>query len=47
VFLSMDESGEKIERIVEFLDSKAAEYGRMLIARARDNLERTEKLRQN
>jgi hypothetical protein len=31
VFLSMDESGEKIERIVEFLDSKAAEYGRMLM----------------
>ncbi|KUJ09299.1 uncharacterized protein LY89DRAFT_690345 [Mollisia scopiformis] len=40
---SMDESGEKMERVVEFLDSKAAEQGRSLIRRARANLERLEK----
>lgn len=38
--LSMDESGEKIERVVEFLDSKAVVQGRALVARARGNLER-------
>jgi hypothetical protein len=41
-FFSMDESGEKIERIVEFLDSKAAVQGRALVARARENLEKKE-----
>ncbi|KIN06916.1 hypothetical protein OIDMADRAFT_15958 [Oidiodendron maius Zn] len=37
--LSMDESGEKIERVVEFVDSKAAENLRTLVARAKKNLE--------
>jgi hypothetical protein len=37
--LSMDKSGEKIERIVEFLDSKAATGARALVERARVNLE--------
>ncbi|KAF8846984.1 hypothetical protein BDZ45DRAFT_682168 [Acephala macrosclerotiorum] len=35
---SMDKSGEKIERVVEFLDSKAAEKGRSLVRRATENL---------
>jgi hypothetical protein len=40
--LSMDESGEKIERIVEFLDNKAAVQGRELVARARGTLKENE-----
>lgn len=36
---TMDKSGEKIERVVEFLDSKAAENGRSLIRRAMNNLQ--------
>ena len=39
---SIDESG-KIERVVEFLDSKVAEKGMELIGRAKENLERKEK----
>jgi hypothetical protein len=37
--LSMDESGEKIERVVEFVDSKEAERLWMLAMRARKNVE--------
>jgi ketosteroid isomerase-like protein len=36
--LTMDESQEKVVRIVEFLDSKATERLRELMARARKNL---------
>jgi len=42
--LSMDESGEKIERVVEFLDSKAAERVRELVKRALGNLEHGKKV---
>ncbi|EXJ81917.1 hypothetical protein A1O1_07984 [Capronia coronata CBS 617.96] len=38
--LTMDETGRRITRIVEFLDSKATERLRGLMARARDNLEK-------
>lgn len=38
---SMDESG-KIERVVEFLDSKVAEKVMRLTGRAKENLERRE-----
>jgi len=38
-FLTMNESGRKIERIVEFLDSKGTDRLRELMARARANLE--------
>jgi hypothetical protein len=40
---SMDESGEKIERVVEFLDSKAVVQVRALVQRASANLERKNK----
>lgn len=36
--LSMNESGEKLERVVEFLDSKRTEELRVLAARAAKNL---------
>jgi hypothetical protein len=36
-FFTLDQSGEKIERIVEFLDSKTTDRGRMLIKRAMAN----------
>ena len=36
--LSMDESGEKVERSLEFVDSKATERLRILMARAHNNL---------
>ncbi|OCL04240.1 hypothetical protein AOQ84DRAFT_442220 [Glonium stellatum] len=35
--LTMDETGQKIDRVVEFLDSKATERLRELMARARAN----------
>ncbi|CZR64184.1 uncharacterized protein PAC_14081 [Phialocephala subalpina] len=37
--ISLDGSGEKIERVVEFLDSKAADKGRSLVRRATGNLQ--------
>ncbi|KAE8450082.1 hypothetical protein EG329_006863 [Mollisiaceae sp. DMI_Dod_QoI] len=37
--LTLDESGERIEKVVEFLDSKAAERARGLVRRALGNLE--------
>jgi hypothetical protein len=40
---SMDKSGEKIERIVEFLDSKTTEKGMLLVERAKANVERRKK----
>ena len=42
---SMDKSGEKIERMVGFLDSKATEKGIQLIERAKGNVERREENR--
>jgi hypothetical protein len=38
--LSIDESKEKIERVVEFVDSKATEQLRVLMARALENVEK-------
>ncbi|KUJ10195.1 uncharacterized protein LY89DRAFT_689999 [Mollisia scopiformis] len=40
--MCMDESGEKLVRVVEFLDSKRTEELRALIARASKNLEKKE-----
>lgn len=37
--LSMDESGERIERVVEFVDSKGTDRLRVLMARAKKNRE--------
>lgn len=37
--LSMDEKGEKIERVVEFVDSKGTDRLRVLMARAKKNRE--------
>lgn len=42
---SMDESGRKIKRIMEFLDSKAAEHARNLVKRATANLRRREEVK--
>jgi len=42
-FLTMDESGRKIVKIVEFLDSKGTDKLRGLMARARVNLEKKER----
>jgi hypothetical protein len=39
IVLSMDETGEKIERVLEFVDSKATEYLRTLMARAWVNIQ--------
>jgi len=36
--LTMDETGEKITRVVEFLDSKGTEQLRVLVARATGNM---------
>jgi len=38
--LSLDESGEKIERMVEFVDTKATEQLRLLLARAQENVKK-------
>ena len=38
--LSLDESGEKVERTVEFVDTKATEQLRMLFARAMENIKK-------
>lgn len=43
--LSMDESQEKIKRVVEFLDSKATERLRGLIKRAKDNKQKVDGVR--
>lgn len=40
---TMDQSGEKIERVVEFLDNKAADRARELVRRATANLEKMNK----
>lgn len=37
---TLDESGEKIERVMEFLDSKAADHARDLMKRAAVNFQR-------
>lgn len=41
--ISIDESGEKIERVIEFVDSKGTERLRGLMERARGNKENKEK----
>jgi hypothetical protein len=38
--LSLDESGEKIEKMVEFVDTKATEQLRLLLARAQENVKK-------
>jgi hypothetical protein len=43
--LTMDESQEKIERVIEFLDSKATERLRVLIRRAKDNKQKIDGVR--
>lgn len=43
LILSLDDKREKIQRSIEFLDSKRAEMFGKLAARAKENLERLEK----
>ncbi|KAE9366346.1 hypothetical protein N431DRAFT_351433 [Stipitochalara longipes BDJ] len=38
--VSLDESGDKIEKMVEFLDTKATEQLRLLLARAMENVKK-------
>ena len=43
--ITMNETGDRIEDVVEFLDSKATEIGRALVARALENLRKFEEER--